>query len=245
MQTASVRFRVWSLFLLLPLLNVQANPEDDAVAAVLKLRGQQGYSWETITTRPGTATPAPPRSRSGAISADGDMAFENTWADGRVVRAVSRRNGDTVVRSETGWISKSELAELSRKRGSPQATWSRLAITSLEAMTPEEELTRLLNDCTSYTQSGDRIEAVLTERGASFWLGSGRLIRRATGTMHLRIRDGLIRECHISAEGNKVIGADGDKTVPVEFESTTTFNYSARPDIPDEARQKLDALSRR
>ena len=243
MQT--IRFRLLGLFLLAALVEGQARPDEDAVAAVLKLRS--GYSWETAITQPGTANPPPPRTRSGSITAEGEVVVENTWPDGRVVRAVSRRDGAVVVQAETGWITRSQLAELSRtaKRNGSVTAWARLAVTALEAMTPEEELNRLLNDCTDYTQTGDRIEAVLTERGASFWLGSGRLIRRATGTMQLRLHDGLIRECHISVEGNKAVGPTGDGSAHVEFESTTKFNYSSSLPVPDAAREKLDAQAAR
>ena len=58
-------------------------------------------------------------------------------------------------------------------------------------MNPEEELNRVLNDATAYEQTGDGIDAVLTPRGAPFWLGSGRQLARTAGTLRIRLRDGL------------------------------------------------------
>jgi hypothetical protein len=219
-----------------------AAPLDDAVAAVLRLRSQGGYSWETTTTKPGVTASTPPHTSSGSVNAGSEKVVENVWADGRVVRLVTRRNGAVVVHTEDGWISRAELAERVRtaKRGGPQAAWLRLAQEALEAMGPEQVLNRVLNDCGTCEQNGDNIDAVLTERGATYWLGSVRLVRQATGTLHLRLRDGLISEFRISAEADKPIGSSGTQSVHVEFESTTTFTYSPPPPIPDEAKEKLD-----
>ena len=110
----------------------------------------------------------------------------------------------------------------------------------------EEELTQLLNDATSYERSGDEITATFTERGATYWLGSRRLIPKATGRIYLRLQDGLLRECRISAEGQEPTNATGTEFRPVAYESRITFNYSVvPPTIASEAKQKLDSLSRR
>ncbi len=84
---------------------------------------------------------------------------------------------------------------------------------------------------------------VLTPRGASFWLGSGRQLANTSGTLHLRLRGGLIREFRITAEGEKAAGRDGSDRVHVEFESTTTFSYARPPAVPFEAKQKLNEAS--
>lgn len=219
-----------------------ADPAKEAVAAVLKLRSQSGYSWEVTINQPGTSAYNPPRTKHGAITSEGEMVLEQTWADGRTVELISRPDGAAVVRTTKGWATKNELSDLARtaKRGSPEASWLKVALAAFDSMTPEEELTRLLNEAKAYTGTGDKIEAELTDRGASFWLGSARLIPDATGTLHLRLRDGLVRECHIHAEGNRSAGnTEGRKATPATFECAMTFSYSTPPSIPFDAKQKL------
>jgi hypothetical protein len=242
MHTAPARLSL--LFLLVnsfPALH--ADPADEAVAAVLKLRAQPGYSWDVSTSKPGSSVSVPPRTKHGSITATGEMMLELIWADGRSVETIIRPDGTGVVKATDGWKTKNELMALSRsaKRGGPESSWVRLALASLECKTVEEELTRLLNEAKGYERTGDKISAVLTDRGASFWLGSARLIPDATGTLQLRMRDGLIRECRISAEGDRNMGAKiGSATTPVAFECTMTFSYSTPPSVPFDAKQKLN-----
>jgi hypothetical protein len=244
MQISLARSGLWFL-LLLPFGNVRADPAADAVAAVLKLRSQPGYSWEVSTTKPGTAFPAPARTKRGAMTATGEMILDQTWPDGRTIETITRRNGAAVARTSEGWKTKNELSALSRtaRRGSPDASLLRLTLSAFDSGTPEEELTRLLNDAKDYVKTGDKIEAVLTDRGASYWLGSNRLIPGATGKVQLRLRDGLIRECRINATGERN-GNGGDST-PLAFECVMTFAYSTPPAIPLEAKLKLDESSAR
>lgn len=235
------------LFTLVLLPHVFAGPADDAVAAVLKLRSQPGYSWDVTINKPGTSVYNPPRTKHGAMTPEGEIVMEQIWPDGRTVETITRRDGASVVRTTKGWATEKELAELARtaKRGSPEASWLKVALSTFDAMTPEEELTRLLNEARDYTSTGDKIEAQLTDRGASFWLGSVRLIPDASGNFSLRMRDGLIRECRISATGDKNLSATaGSKTTGVLFECTMTFSYSTPPYIPFEAKQKLNEAGR-
>lgn len=235
------------IFALLSLPNLRADPAADAVAAVLKLRSQPGYSWDVSTNKPGTSVFVPPRTKHGSITAEGEMVLEQIWSDGRTVETIIRPNGAAVVRTTKGWATKKELTDLARtaKRGSSEASWLKVALASFECMTPEEELTRLLNEANNYSRTGDKIAAELTDRGASFWLGSARLIPDASGTFQLRLRDGQIRECQIRAEGDKNFGATaGSKTTAVGFECNMTFSYSTPPSIPFDAKQKLNEAGR-
>ncbi|HEX2852640.1 MAG TPA: hypothetical protein VHO24_05330 [Opitutaceae bacterium] len=236
------------IFTLALLPGVFAAPADDAVAAVLKLRSQPGYSWDVTIGKPGSSAYSPPRTKHGAMTSEGEMVVEQIWPDGRTVEIISRSDGAAVVRATKGWATKRELSDVSRtaKRGSSEASWLKVALAAFEFMTPEEELTRLLNEAKNYTRAGDKIEAELTDRGASFWLGSARMIPDATGTLNLRLRDGLIRECRISAEGDKNMGTTvGSKTTSIAFECHMTFSYSTPPAIPFEAKQKLNDASAR
>jgi hypothetical protein len=224
-----------------------AEPADEAVSAVMKLRTRSEYTWDVSTGKSGEWDSLP-RTKHGAMTSTGEMILEQIWPDGLVLETITRPNGAAVVRTPDGWYTKSELNELSRKpkRGGSQSKWLRFATDAFEPPTPEEELTHLLNDTTSCERSGDNLDATLSERGATYWLGSTRLVPRATGTVHLRLRDGLIRECHIVAEGEQPVDYAGTNFRPVAFESTLTFNYSASaPPIPSEAKQKLDAASPR
>lgn len=241
-----------SLLLLGPLLifslgSLGATPADEAVAAVLKLRTRSEYIWDVSTTKPGE-WPNPARTKHGALVSSGETILEQIWPDGLVLETVMRPDGAAVVRTPDGWYTKAELATLSRrpKRGSTQGKWLSYATDALESTTLEEELTQLLNDAKAYERSGDEITATLTERGASYWLGSRRLISKATGTIYLRLQDGLIRECHTTAEGEEPTNASGTEFRHVAYESRITFNYSVLPPpIAAEAKLKLDALSRR
>lgn len=221
----------------------QADPASEAVSAVLKLRSQPGYSWDITTTKPGSSISVPARTKHGSIAGTGEMMLEQIWPDGRSVETIIRPDGTGVVRATDGWKTKSELLALSRttKRNQPEFSWLQRALESLEADTIEEDLTRLLNEAKDYERSGDKITAVLTDRGASFWLGSARMIPGATGSLQMRLRDGLIRECRISAEGDKNMGAKvGSTTTHVAFECTMSFSYSSPPLVPYDAKQKLN-----
>jgi hypothetical protein len=227
--------------------SLRADPADDAVAAVLKLRSRGEYIWDVSTTKPGVYF-NPPRTKHGGVTSNGETVLEQIWADGLVLETVIRPDGSSVVRTPDGWFTKAELENLSRrpKRGSNSGKWLHLAADALEPMTLEEELTHLLNDSTAYERDGDTITATLSERGATYWLGSTRLIAKATGTVRLRLQDGLIRECRITAEGEETTNSTGTEFRHVAFESVITFNYSVTPSpIAIEAKQKLDALAQR
>jgi hypothetical protein len=247
MPLSFLRFLPAALLLSVPLLT-RAEPADDAVDAVLQLRKQNGYAWEVSTSKGGVAgQPKLPRTKRGSVNAAGDIYLEQVWPDGLVLETVIRRDG-AVVHTPDGWFTRNELSDISRqaKRSTPRSPWLSLALASLDSLTPEEELTRMLNDAKDYERDGDKIDAVLTERGATYWLGSARLIPNATGEVHIRLRNGLIRECRIVAEGEKPAGAVAGhtSTTHVEFETTITFDYSGGATvIPYEAKQKLKQAS--
>ena len=220
---------------------LRAEVADEAVEALLNLRKQDGYSWEVSTAKGGVNNLSQlPRTKHGSINAAGEIYLEQVWPDGLVLETVVRRDG-AVVHTPDGWYTKSELSNFSRqtKRGTPQSPWFRYALNAFEITTPEEELTRMLNDAKDYARVGDKIEALLTERGATYWLGSTRLIPNATGHVSIRLRNGLIRECRISAEGEMPNGPTGN-TKHVEFEIAFIFDYTGGSfAVPYEAKQKL------
>jgi hypothetical protein len=228
--------------------NARIDPiADEAVAAVMKLRSRPEYTWDISILKPGDPSlPAQPRTVHGAMTGTGEMIVEQIWPDGLVLETISRRDGAAVIRTPDGWFSKAELEQLSKRPKRGQSKWLWFATEALEPMTPEEQLTRLLNDTTSCERNGDIIEGVLSERGASFWLGSGHLVRNATGKVQLRLRDGLVRECRFSVEGEQPLDGAGAKSQHISFESVLTFNYSASPPaIAEEAKRKLDEARRR
>lgn len=227
-------------FLLLAPPVFGAPAADEAVEAVLNLRKQAGYSWEISTGKTGIESPSElPRTKHGAINAAGEIYLEQIWPSGLILETITTRDG-TVIHTPDGWYTRAELENFSRQgRRGPRSTWLRFALASLENVMPEEELTRMLNDSKDHARTGENIDALLTERGATYWLGSARLIPNAAGHVHLRLRNGLIRECRISAEGEFSGGSKGD-TTRYEFETTFLFDYTGGAfTIPHEARKKL------
>jgi hypothetical protein len=231
------------IFLFLTAASAQTNPADQAVSAVMKLRAQPEYTWEVSMPKSGDPSlPAPARTVRGAMTDSGEMVVEQIWADGLVLESVSRKNGVAVVRTPEGWLTKTDIDKLLARPKPGQSKWIWFANEALEAATPEEQLTQLLNDSTGWERKGDVITATLTQRGASFWLGSGRLVPNATGKMQLRLHNGFVQECRFSAEGDQPQGAS--RSSPITIEYIFTFNYSARaPSIAEEAKRKLDSSS--
>lgn len=229
------------------LANARVDPiADEAVAAVMKLRSRPEYTWEISTIKPGDPSlPAAPRTARGAMTASGEMILEQIWADGLVLETISRRDGTAVVRTPDGWLSRTELEQLSKRPKRGQSKWLWFATEALDPMTPEEQITRMLNDTTSCERTADGIDAVLSERGASFWLGSGRLVRNATGKVKIRLRDGFIRECRLSVEAEPPQDTNGTRSSHIAFEISLTFNYStSAPAVAEEAKRKLDESRR-
>lgn len=245
MASPALRNRLLLLIFLLATGSAEARIDpiaDEAVAAVMKLRSRPEYTWEISILKPGDPSqPAQPRTIHGAMTGSGEMIVEQIWPDGLVLETISRRDGTAVIRTPDGWFSRAELEQLSKRPKRGQSKWIWFATEALDLMTPEEQLTRMLNDTTSCERNGDIIDAVLSERGASFWLGSGRLMRNATGKVQIRLRDGFIRECRLSVEGEQPLDTNGTKSTHIAFESALTFNYSATaPAIAEEAKRKLD-----
>lgn len=243
--------RIFPLFIFLfSVVGAQARIDpvaDEAVAAVMKLRSRPEYTWEISTLKPGDPSlPAPPRTIHGAMTDSGEMIVEQIWADGLVLETISRRDGTAVIRTPDGWFSRAELEQLSHRPKRGQSKWIWLATEALDAMSPEEQLTRMLNDTTSCERNGDTINGTLSERGASYWLGSGRLVRNATGKVQIRLRDGFIRECRLSVEAEQPVDTNSPRSTHLSLESVFTFNYSASaPAIAEEAKRKLDESRRR
>lgn len=233
-------------FLLSPLIlsaGVTPSPiADEAVAALMKLRSRAAYTWEISTLQPGDpALPAPPRTVRGAMTNTGDMQIEQTWLDGLVLETVSRRDGTTVLRTPEGWFSKRELTQFTTGAMKREPKWLALALEAGEPMTPEEQITRLLNDSVAWERRGHLIDMTLSERGASYWIGSGRLVPNATGRVQLRLENGLIRECRLIVEGD----SSGAKPSKISFETVLTFDYyRSPPPIAEEATRKLAEAGR-
>jgi hypothetical protein len=253
MPFPALRSRLLLLLLLLFLsaagqANARIDPvADEAVAAVMKLRSRPEYTWELSTLKPGDPSlPAQPRTVRGAMTSSGEMIVEQIWPDGLILETISRRDGTAVIRTPDGWFSKAELEQLSKRPKRGQSKWIWFALNALDPTTPEEQLTHMLNDTTSCERNGDTIDGVLSERGASFWLGSGRMVPHATGKLQIRLRDGFIRECRLSVEGEQPLDDTGARSMHISFESALTFNYSASPPaIAEEAKRKLDEARRR
>src|SRR5258708_4032727 len=75
----------------------RAEPADEAVEAVLKLRTQRGYSWDVSTGKGGvTGQPKLPRTKHGTVTAEGEMYLEQIWPDGLVLETVVSRDGAVV-----------------------------------------------------------------------------------------------------------------------------------------------------
>ncbi|MEO6568674.1 MAG: hypothetical protein ABIO94_07905 [Opitutaceae bacterium] len=121
--------------------------------------------------------------------------IEQTWPDGLVLETVTQRDGATVVRTPEGWFSKRELEQRSTDPRRIQPKWLALAVEALDPVSPEEQLPRLINESVAWERRSGAIETTLSQRGASFWFGSGRLVLNATGRVQLHLGNGLIREC--------------------------------------------------
>ncbi|MEO7412326.1 MAG: hypothetical protein ABIZ81_03125 [Opitutaceae bacterium] len=242
--------RILLLLLAPSILNASAVPSliaDEAVAAVMKLRSRPQYTWDISTIKPGDPSlPPQPLTMRGAMTSSGEMWIEQIWPDGLLLETVSRRDGTSVVRTPEGWFSKTELDQLSREPRRGQFKWLWLATEAFEPMTPEEQLTRMLNESTSWVRRSDIIDVTLSERGASYWLGSGRMVPNATGKVELRLSNGLIRECRLIVDGETLPSSAGAKSSSISFERVLTFDYSASaPVIAEEAKRKLDEAVRR
>jgi hypothetical protein len=215
----------------------RAAAKDDVQAAVKKLADAGSYAWTTRTEGGfggGTA--------EGKAEKDGFTVVSMTVFNNDV--QLVKKGDKGAVKTEEGWKSFEELSNDPGQEGQPNRGrfMARLMQNYKAPAAVAQDLVAHLKDV---KQSGDALEAELTEEGAKSLMtmrgrqgGQGPDISGAKGSAKFWLKDGAVSKIEYRVQGTVSFGGqdrDIDRTSTIEIKDVGT----AKVDVPEEAKKKV------